>query len=129
MLIGVVISVTLMELLISPYRIILQIVPVSPSLCFDSKCPTEKTNSIPQDFLVLLLGAVEYTDDISAVVKIPPPRSVLDKTSNHLITRLQPGDLGNVEYPFMSLHPGPLCSGVVTYDRLLPMFQIELFDI
>ena len=36
------------------------------------------------------------------------------------------GALGNAEYPFITLLPGPLWSGVVAPDRALSIGQIEL---
>ena len=36
------------------------------------------------------------------------------------------GALGNVEYPFIAIAPGPQWSGMVAPDRILPIGQIEL---
>ena len=56
----------------------------------------------------------------------PSPTSVLDITLNNLIDCSNTGALGNAEYSFIVIAPGPLWHGVVAPDRALSISQIEL---
>ena len=55
------------------------------------------------------------------------PKSVLDITLNNLMVMLEFGGMRST--PSLPLLPGPLWLGVVAPDRVIPMGQIELFDI
>ena len=72
-----------------------------------------------------LVGAVEYTDCISAEGQDP------NKCPGYNIKTFD-GEapvLENMEYPFITTLPGPLWPRVIALDRVLSVGQIELFDI
>ena len=78
-----------------------------------------------QECLAWSAGAVEYTDCISAEGQ-DPPRS---KCPGYDIKPSDGEALENVEYPFIAITLKFMLTRVVAPDRILPMGQIELFDI
>ena len=88
-------------------------------VCFYYPCNTES---------LWAGGAVEYTDCICAEGQDSPPMSVPDMTRNNVMALvLESWGIWNI--PPLPLFPGPLWPRVVAPDRVLPLGQIELFDI